>query len=218
MDAMKSIGNSEEARQLRLLADDLCTLLRTEAPHLASQAGYWEAELHARTAAGLLAYHAVIADPAPSRVARMLAQRGLMMADHLSAITEREGERGPTLVFAHNVHLQRQLSTMSLRGMNLEWWSAGAHISARLGKRYAFISSVLGSAKEREIGEPAPDSLEGVLMSLAGSVSLLGARALSAALSEHRLTRTDIPVQAGYFPPEARHLALVDGVLFIKEG
>jgi erythromycin esterase-like protein len=207
MDPTKSIGNSDEARQLRLLVDDLSNLLRTETPLLAAQAGYWEAALHARTAAGLLRYHAVIADPAPNRVARMLAQRDLMMADNLSAIAEREGERGPTLVFAHNTHLQRHLSTMNMRGTKLEFWSAGAHVSARLEDRYAFIASVLGSAPERGIGEPALDALEGVLMNLAGPVSLFNAQELSAALSEQLATRTDIPMQAGYFPLKAQHLS-----------
>ena len=158
MEPSKSIGNSDEARQLRLLADDLSSLLQTETPRLAVQEGFWEAQLYARTATGLLRYHAVIADPAPTRVARMLAQRDLMMADNLSAIAEREGERGPTLVFAHNVHLQRNLSTLNMRGMRLEWWGAGAHVSTRLGRRYAFIAAELGSAPERAIGEPAPNT------------------------------------------------------------
>ncbi len=216
MDSSKSVGNSEEARRLRLLSDDLCNLLRTETPYLAPQAGFWEAALHARTAAGLLRYHAIIADPAPNRVTRMLALRDLMMADNLSAIAERERERGPTLVFAHNTHLQRQLGTMTMRGTKLEWWGAGAHVSARFGNRYAFIASVLGSAPEREIGDPTPDTLEGVLINLAGSVTLFDAQTLNAALSEQPSMRTDIPIQAGYFPLEPRHLSLTDGVLFIR--
>jgi erythromycin esterase-like protein len=215
MNPTLSIGNSEEARKLRLLADDLCMLLRTETPHLAAQAGYWEAKLHARTATGLLSYHAIIADPAPNRVVRMLALRDLMMADNLSAIAQREDTRGPTLIFAHNTHLRRQRSTMKMHGMALEWWGAGAHISIRLGSRYVFIASVLGSA--REIAAPDPHTLEGRLMDLAAPVSLFSSRELSAALSQQPAIRTDIPVQAGYFPLEPRHLTLTDGVLFIRD-
>jgi len=216
MDPSKSIGNSDEARQLRLLADDLSSLLQIETPRLAAQEGYWKAQLHARTATGLLRYHAVIADPAPTRVARMLAQRDLMMADNLSAIAEREGERGPTLVFAHNTHLQRKLSTMKMRGMSLEWWGAGAHVSIRLGKRYTFVAAYLGLAPERAIGEPAPDTLEGALMDPARPATLFTSQMLSTALPKQRAARTDIPLQAGYFPLEVEHLSLIDGVLFLQ--
>ncbi|WP_026332469.1 erythromycin esterase family protein [Deinococcus apachensis] len=218
MDATQSIGNSGEARDLRLLADDLCGLLETEAPGLAAQPDLWEARLHARTAAGLLRYHAVIADPASDRVARMLARRDLMMADNLIAIAEREQERGPTLVFAHNSHLQRPISVMKMGGMSLEWWSAGAHVSLRLGTRYAFIASDLGTAPAKGIGEPAPDTLQGVLLKLTGSASLLPSRELTAALPERLTARTDAPVRAGsypYFPLKAEQLSLTDGVLFV---
>lgn len=219
MDPARSIGNSGEARQLRLLADDLSSLLHTEMPGLAAQAGFWEAELHARTATGLLRYHAVIADPAPTRVARMLALRDLMMADNLGAIAGREGERGPTLVFAHNAHLQRHVSAMKIPslGLRVEWWSAGAHVSLRLGERYAFIAGDLGSAPGKGIGDPAPDTLGGVLMSLPDPVSLVNARDLTAALTEQLAARTDVPPRAGYFPLQGPDLPLTDGVLFVKD-
>ncbi|GAA5533563.1 erythromycin esterase family protein [Deinococcus aluminii] len=216
LDAAQSIGNSDEARQLRLLADNLSSLLQTETPGLAAQPDFWEAQLHARTATGLLRYHAVIADPAPTRVARMLALRDLMMADHLSAIAEREQERGPTLVFAHNAHLQRQVSAMKMRGMRLEWWSAGAHVSTRPGQPYAFIASDLGKAPEKGIGKPAPDTLGGALMQLAFPVTLCRSQNLTAALPESLAKRADVPLQAGYFPLGGQHLHLTDGVLFIK--
>lgn len=216
MDATRSIGNSDEARQLRVLADDLCSLLRTETPGLAAQPDFWEAQLHARTAIGLLRYHAVIADPAPTRVARMLAVRDLMMADNLSAIAEREQERGPTLVFAHNSHLQRNISAMNMGGMRLEWWSAGAHVSTRLGKQYAFIASDLGTAQEKAIGEPAPDTLAGALMNLTPPATLFTSQELNDALPKQLATRIDIPLQAGYFPLAVQHLPLTDGVLFVK--
>ena len=204
MDATKSIGNTDEARQLRLLADDLCSLLQTEMPYLAARAGYWEAELHARTAAGLLRYHAIVADPAPTRVARMLRQRDLMMADNLSAIAEREQGRGSTLVFAHNSHLQRNLSTMNMRGTNLEWWSAGAHVSTRLGNQYAFIAGVLGSSLEEGIAESARDALQSAPSNSADSASLFSAGELNAA------------VNAGDLPLEMSRYSLAAGVLFVR--
>ncbi|EYB66548.1 putative erythromycin esterase [Deinococcus phoenicis] len=215
MDAARSIGNSAEARHLRLLADDLSSLLQTETPGLAARPGFWEAELHARTATGLLRYHAVMATPAPNRVARMLALRDLLMADHLSAIAGREQQCGPTLVFAHNSHLQRNLSAMKMRGLRLEWWSAGAHVSTRLGQRYAFIASDLGTAPARAIGEPAPATLAGALMALSPA-TLFSARELSTALPEQLAVRTDVPAQAGSFPFEGQHLSLTDGLLFVQ--
>lgn len=216
MDPAQSTGNSEEARQLRRLADDLSTLLQTETPGLAARPGFWEAELHARTATGLLRYHAVVARPAPDRVARMLALRDLMMADNLSAVARRERERGPTLVFAHNAHLQRPLSAMNLRGQRLEWWSAGAHLSARLGDQYAFVAGDLGQAPTKGIGEPAPDTLTGALMTAAGPARLFSPPSLVAALPAHPARRADLPPQAGYFPLSAPELPLTDGVLFVK--
>lgn len=215
MDAAQSIGGGDEARQLRLLADDLWTLLQTAAPGLADHPEFWEAQLQARTAVGLLRYHAGLADPAPPRMERAAALRDLMMADNLGAIAERERERGPTLVFAHNVHLQRHRSTMKLGDLRVAWWGAGAHLSRRLGTGYALIASVLGTAPERGIGAPAPDTVEGALADPARPAALYPSRRLSAALPERLATRTDIPAQAGYFPLEAEGLALTDGLLLV---
>ncbi|WP_394649167.1 erythromycin esterase family protein [uncultured Deinococcus sp.] len=137
-----SLGRTPQARELRVLADDLATLLRRQAPELAARPGFWEAELHARTATGLLRYHAVMADPVPTptRVEGMLALRDLLMADHLTAVADRERSRGPTLVFAHNSHLQRPRSEMRMLGETLGWWGAGAHLGLRLGTAYAFVA------------------------------------------------------------------------------
>ena len=48
-----------------------------------------------------------MASPAPDRIGTLLSVRAEMMADNLLAIVARERRRGPSLVFAHNVHLQR---------------------------------------------------------------------------------------------------------------
>lgn len=209
MDATKSIGGTDEVKQLRLLADDLQGLLRRETPRLHDQPGFWLARLHARTALGLLRYHAVMADPAPDRVAQMLAQRDLMMADNLSAIAEREAKRGPTLVFAHNLHLQRNVSGMNLGPLRVEWWSAGAHIATRMGEKYAFIASTLGSGAG--VPEPAPDTLEGHLSGQTGIPTLYLTRHRHLPGTLKRRTDTDYRYQA--LRPEILHEA--DGLLFI---
>src|SRR5689334_12932811 len=60
MDPSRSVGRTPEARELRLLADDLAALLDTQLPHLiaASAPDDWDrARLCGRTATGLLRYH-----------------------------------------------------------------------------------------------------------------------------------------------------------------
>jgi erythromycin esterase-like protein len=107
-DPAASIGDSDRARALRIVADDLASTLRRAAPglHPADPAGYAHAVAHARTAQGLLRYHAAMASPAPDRIATLLSLRAEMMAENLFAIVAQEQRRGPSLVFAHNGLLQ----------------------------------------------------------------------------------------------------------------
>ncbi|MGP3958773.1 erythromycin esterase family protein [Nonomuraea sp. 3N208] len=62
----------------------------------------------------------------------------------------------PTLVYAHNRHLQREKSTWQLADMALEWWSAGAIVSARLGDQYAFLASALGAMPHQALRSREP--------------------------------------------------------------
>ena len=144
MDPSQSVGQTLDAKQLRLLADDLVALLDAQTPQLiaASAPDDWDrALLYGRTATGLLRYHFWMADPSPRRMAWLLGVRDSMMATNLLGLAE----RGPTLVSAHNGHLQRDKSTMRMGGRPLEWWSAGAIVSARLGEGYAFLATALGT-------------------------------------------------------------------------
>ncbi|WP_251059297.1 MULTISPECIES: erythromycin esterase family protein [unclassified Streptomyces] len=128
-DPAQSVGQSAEASQLRLLADDLGALLDEQTPHLitATSRDDWDrARLYGRTATGLLRYHYWMADTSPARMARLVGIRDQMMAHNLLAVAA----RGPALIHAHNSHLQREKSTMRMGGMPLEWWSAGALVSA----------------------------------------------------------------------------------------
>ena len=163
-DPSKSVGATEDAARLRLIADDLRGMLLSELPRLA-QAGpelLWRARLHARTATGLLRYHAAMAESSTDRLSRLTQARDAMMAENLLAIAEEHH----TLVFAHNAHLQRRLSGMMFGGQDLAWWSAGAIAAATLGDRYAFITSALGTSPAYG-GAPGPDTLEGLLSSVA---------------------------------------------------
>ncbi|GAA4956100.1 erythromycin esterase family protein [Nonomuraea thailandensis] len=221
MDPSQSVGRSAEAAELRLLADDLVPLLTVHAPHLlrAASREEWErAHLYARTATGLLRYHAVMADPSPSRVGRMLGLRDAMMADNLEAVAR----HGPALVFAHNRHLQREVSRWQLADLELEWWSAGAITAARLGTGYAFLASVLGAVRHQGLGVPGPRTLEGMLAALPGERYVVDPRLLAAVLGESGLgeavleQRTEVAGNHGYFPFDPHHLGGTDGLVFVK--
>lgn len=196
-----SLGRTPQARELRVLADDLATLLRRQAPELAARPGFWEAGLHARTATGLLRYHAVMADPVPTptRVEGMLALRDLLMADHLTAVADRERPRGPTLVFAHNSHLQRPRSEMRMLGETLGWWGAGAHLGLRLGTAYAFIAMHWRSSPPEVTPEWPP-------------ATLYAARDLEGlGLPESAGTP-----QSAHFPLKAEQVPWLDGLLLLE--
>ena len=81
------------------------------------------------------------------------------MADNLTAIAERETPRGPTLVFAHNTHLQRYNSQWTFGTTNLAWVPAGVHVATRMGEHYAFIATAVGEGAG--LPTPRPSTLEG---------------------------------------------------------
>ncbi|TMR11231.1 erythromycin esterase family protein [Nonomuraea turkmeniaca] len=219
MDADQSVGQSTEARELRLIADDLVALLDAYTPHLiasTSRDEWWRASLHGRTATGLLRYHFWMADSSPARVWRLMALRDAMMADNLLAVAE----HGPALVSAHNRHLQRDKSFWQLADMPLEWWSAGAIVSARLGDQYAFLASALGAMPHQALPAPHPGTVEGLLYTLPGNRSLIDARRLAAALAEagrKPVPRTDISANYSYFALDPAHLGDNDGIVFVKD-
>ncbi|MEU0565230.1 erythromycin esterase family protein [Nonomuraea sp. NPDC005983] len=222
MDPSRSVGSSAEVTKLRLIADDLQALLVAEAPRLVaatSRDDWWRARMYGRTAAGLLRYHAGMADTSAARVPRLMGLRDAMMADNLKAIVESEARRGPTLVFAHNRHLQRDVSRWQLGGQALEWWSAGAIVASQLGDQYAFVASALGAAPQQGLDAPPAGTLEGVLSALPDNRYLLDSRRLVTALAEigAELTlRTDDSTNYGYFALDPDHLQESDGVVFVK--
>ncbi|MFB4275343.1 erythromycin esterase family protein [Nonomuraea sp. MTCD27] len=217
MDPSRSVGRSPDVAELRLLTDDLVALLTAHAPHLipaTSPDEWWRASLCGRTAAGLLRYHAGMADTSADRVWRLMALRDAMMADNLLALAP----YGPTLVNAHNRHLQREKSTWQLADMALDWWSAGSIAGARLGDGYAFLASALGSVRHQGLPTPHPDTVEGILSTLPGDRYLVDPRALAESLGDHQPSpRTDIAWNYGYFPLSPGHLTDIDGIVFVKD-
>jgi erythromycin esterase-like protein len=215
MDPSQSAGQTPEAKQLRLLADDLVALLDTQTPHLiaASSRDDWDrARMYGRAATGLLRYHFWMAGPSPNRLARLCALRDSMMAANLLAIAE----RGPALVHAHNGHLQRDKSSMRLGGLPLEWWSAGAIVSARLGEGYAFLATALGTIRHHGVETPPPDTIEGLLYALPEDRCVVDARRLAAILGDVTPAPRVSP-WFGYSPLDPARLASHDGIVFVKD-
>jgi erythromycin esterase-like protein len=215
MDPSQSVGQTPDAKQLRLLADDLVALLDAQTPHLiaaSSQEDWHRARLYGRTATGLLRYHFWMADTSPSRMATLLGLRDSMMAANLLALAE----RGPTLVHAHNGHLQRDKSTMRMGDLPLEWWSAGAIVSALLGEGYAFLATALGTIRHQGVDTPPPDTIEGLLYALPEDRYVVEARRLAAVIGEVTPAPRVSPWY-GYSPLDPAHLAGNDGIVFVKD-
>ncbi|MFI7698538.1 erythromycin esterase family protein [Nonomuraea sp. NPDC049480] len=219
MDPTQSVGQSAEAKELRLIADDLVALLDAQTPHLiaaTSREAWWRASLYGRTATGLLRYHFWMVDASPPRVTRLMCMRDGMMAGNLEAIAE----HGPTLVYGGNRHLQRDKSTLKLGDLPLEWWSAGAIVDARLGDRYAFLASALGTVRHQSLGVPHPDTLEGLLYTLPGNRYVIDAPRLAAALDgagRKPAPRKDMSADYLYITLDPDHVGENDGIVFVKD-
>ncbi|AYJ50663.1 erythromycin esterase family protein [Rhodococcus sp. P1Y] len=215
MDPSKSIGRSAHAIDLRVLADDLVDLLFSQAPDLRRKTTgpAWDrACLHGRTATGLLRYHYWMADDSAARMARLCGLRDSMMAANLLALTE----KAPTLVYAHNSHLQRQRSRMQMWQGPIEWWCAGAVVSAELNDDYGFVPTALGTMHHHDVGTPSPDTLEGLLYAMPGDRFLVDTHSLSAALGD-TLPNTRTSSWFGYAPIDPAQLAEFNGLLFVKD-
>lgn len=214
-DPSQSVGQSPEAGQLRLIGDDLAALLDAQTPHLmtaTSQDDWDRARLYARTATGLLRYHHWMADTSPARMTRLCALRDLMMAHNLLAVAA----RGPALVHAHNGHLQRKKSSMQMWEGPVEWWSAGALVSAQLGEEYAFVATALGTIRHQGVDTPPPDTVEGLLYALPEDRCVIDAPRLADTLADTRPAPRTSP-WFGYAPLDPTHLAAIDGIVFVKD-
>jgi erythromycin esterase-like protein len=214
-DPAQSIGRAPEAKRLRLLADDLVALLDTQRPHLiaVSSRDDWDlARMTGRTATGLLRYHFCMADTSPSRMAQLLGVRASMMAANLLAIAG----RGPALVHANNAHLQRDKSTMQLWEGPVDWWSAGAIVSARLGEEYALMATALGTLRRHGVETPPPDTIEGLLYALPEDRYVVDPRRLVAILGDVTPAPRVSP-WFGYSPLDPAHLASTDAIVFVKD-
>jgi erythromycin esterase-like protein len=188
-------------------------LLDAQAPQLiaTSTPDDWDrARLSGRTATGLLRYHFWMADTSPARIARLLALRDSMMAANLFALAE----RAPTLVHAHNAHLQRDKSSMRMGDLPQQWWSAGAIVSAHLGDGYAFLATALGTIRHQGVDTPPPDTIEGLLYALPEDRYLVDTHHLATVLGD---VTTRVSPWFGYAPLDPAQLASYDAIVFVKD-
>ncbi|MFI2205411.1 erythromycin esterase family protein [Streptomyces sp. NPDC020192] len=219
LDPAMSPGATAEADKLRLIADDMLTSLYTRAPELieaTSRERWLRARTHLTAGLGLLRYHQESArqplDTSP-RITALLATRDALMAQNLLDIREIEAERGATLVFAHNVHLQRNLSGWRMGDVGADWWGAGSVAARLLGQRYRFVAGSLGRSEAIGLGDPEPGTYEGLLQARVPVWGLTSPTTLTPAR-----TRTDTTPRQGYFPLDQATLDTADAVLHIGDG
>jgi hypothetical protein len=160
----------------------------------------------------LLRYHAEAAAPHPQeeRFSRLGGVRDALMAENLVAIRSAEADRGPTLVFAHNQHLRRHSSAMTIAGVDMRWFSAGAIVGSLLGDRYAVIVGSLGASPALGISEPEPSTYEGKLQQHSHLPRYLRTSEVEPAVQRSHDYR--------YFPLDQATLEHADAVLHIPSG
>lgn len=166
LDPTQSIGNSPEAKALAIEVRKLHAIMRKQKGKLVTHSdleAYEAAIEDLRLAQQLLTYHSIVATPSDTRMADMLAQRDVMMADNLVYIASSEQWRGRVLAFAHNSHLQLGKAEWQWGENNLSWWPAGSHVRGQLGIRYSVIGVGAGRLPAYDLGPPEEGSLEALL-------------------------------------------------------
>ncbi|MDO3649523.1 erythromycin esterase family protein [Nocardia mangyaensis] len=218
LDPAVSIGDTAQARQLRVLADDLLSTLYTRAPEriaTTSHAEWRRAAIHLTTALGLLRYHRQAAQRLEDadRWSRLSATRDALMAQNLLDIRTEEARRGPTLVCAHNLHLRRNASHLRMGPMDLTWSGAGEIVATLLGDQYSVLLGSLGSSPTIGLGDPPTGTYEHALQDRIPTWGLTRAETIEAA---H--TRADITPEQGYFPLDPDTVHGADAILHLNTG
>ncbi|WP_184691537.1 erythromycin esterase family protein [Saccharothrix tamanrassetensis] len=218
MDPAMSVGATAEADRLRSVADDMLTSLYARAPELVaatSRAEWLRARTHLTAGLGLLRYHrqAAVRLEQSARISLLSATRDALMARNLLDIRGVEAHRGATLVFAHNLHLRRSLSTWRPADMDVSWYGAGAVVECLSDEQYTFVAGSLGRSEALGLGEPEAGTYES---SLQGRVTGWGLTTPTAVTSAR--TRTDTTPAQGYFPLDETTLDAADAILHISDG
>ncbi|HLS78712.1 MAG TPA: erythromycin esterase family protein [Nocardia sp.] len=217
LDPAASPGRTPEAERLRAIADDLTLEFQLATPNLLATGSRHEwhtARTHLLAAVHVLRYHAACArrvDEA-ERLTRMCATRDACMAENLADIRRIESARGATLVFAHNLHLQRNPGSMPMGEVTVDWFSAGALFDAAHPGEYRFLAGALGRSADIGLGDPGRGTYEAALRSRIPDWGLTAPETLP---DSH--VRDDIDPRKGYFPLDRDILGGADGVLFVAD-
>ncbi|WP_316525958.1 erythromycin esterase family protein [Kitasatospora brasiliensis] len=218
-DPEQSPGGTVEAARLRCIADDLLLQLHMRAPELiesTSIAEWFAARARLAAGIGLLRYHAQSAVRGltqSARIGTLSGVRDALMAQNLLDIREIEARRGPTLLFTHNLHAQRNPSAWALGELDCRWTGAGRIVGTLLGERYAFVAGSLGRSAAIGLAEPASGTYESHLQRSSGTWELT-----SAALPAEARTRTDTVPRQGYFPLDRETVDGAVALLHIADG
>jgi hypothetical protein len=105
---------------------------------------------------------------------------------------------------------------MRMGDLPVEWWSAGAIVSAQLGAGYAFLATALGTIRHHGVDTPPPDTLEGLLYALPQDRYVVDARRLAAVVDEVTPAPRVSPWY-GYSPLDPAQVAGTDGIVFVKD-
>ncbi|MGW2371619.1 erythromycin esterase family protein [Kitasatospora sp. NPDC001683] len=219
LDAAMSPGATPEAERLRRIADDLVNQLYVRAPDLidaSSHAEWLRAGTHLQAGIGLLRYHAQSALQGlgmSARISGLIRMRDALMAQNLLDIRAVEARRGPTLVFAHNRHLQRNPSAWSQDELDCGWNGAGHIAGSLLGERYVFVAGSLGRSEAMGLGAPAPGTYEALLQPGIEAWRLVAPLEPGVAR-----TRTDTTPRQGYFPLDLETLDGAAALLHLADG
>ena len=98
----------------------------------------------------------------------------------------------------------------------LEWWSAGAIVSARLGEGYRVMATALGTIRHNGVETPPPDTLEGLLYAIPEDRYVVDGRRLADVLGEVPPVPRVSP-WFGYSPLDPAQVARYDGIVFVKD-
>lgn len=219
LDPAESPGAGAAAERLRVLADDVALALDTRAAELiatSSRAEWRRAAAYLDAGIGLLRYHRAAARPlaARERMTLLLATRDALMARNLLDIRGVEARRGPTLVFAHNLHLRRHPSGAAARDELPGYECAGAIVGALLDDdQYACVVGSLGSSAVLGLAEPAPGTHESFLQGRTSTWDLL-----PPATPETAHSRTDTEPRQGYFPLDRPLVEQAAAILHVRAG
>ncbi|MGW1739380.1 erythromycin esterase family protein [Nocardia sp. NPDC001965] len=218
LDPAESVGATGDAEALRVLADDMLIALYARAPELVastSRAEWFRAETYLTAGLGLLRYHKQAAQQLEQEVrwTRLCVTRDALMAQNLFDIRRMEADRGATLVFAHNSHLQRNPSSMRMGEMQIDWSGAGAIAASLMGARYTVVIGSLGRDESMDLHEPEPDTYEGWLQTRVATRGFVN----PADIPDARGRADHTPAQ-GYFVLDRATVAAADAILHIHDG